>query len=444
MSREKKLLRAAAKGSLRRLVRIFGDSEKRSVTDKEHVETCRTTKKRKQRDSTDDSGDSGDDDDDDRLVRTKRLRKDTEKSKLKEEISKKKKRSRKDISDGDTDESESPETGKRKERRKRKEERNRKKRRFRSSSVNINCCDSEGWTPLHHSAHSGRFEAVAFLVSQGSDVYAKDKKGRTPAQVAHPFSDFNLLSLLQKRPSIAENDIRSEKNQPSFFSHNESKNWHEHMFEHMSDEEGWGGGGGGVGGNCWDDLEQDGEGVEDTWWEDVAAAMRRKKLEAAREWENQWNSRREKDREEKLKQSDEREAREREARRILAEEEAKDMAWRGRLMASKFQEQQLQYEKKWSTFSTTCNLGIGVGDIPFPVSAGKEGEMREVLLYGVPPEDQRKRIRSEILKWHPDKFLQRWGGRLQESAKESVLERVNSVFHAVQEIYEKLPSNVEP
>jgi ankyrin repeat protein len=38
------------------------------------------------------------------------------------------------------------------------------------SCTDINCKDSQGWTPLFHAAHNGHTEAVRLLIQAGADV----------------------------------------------------------------------------------------------------------------------------------------------------------------------------------------------------------------------------------------------------------------------------------
>ena len=42
-------------------------------------------------------------------------------------------------------------------------------------------------------------------------------------------------------------------------------------------------------------------------------------------------------------------------------------------------------------------------------------------------EAQKKRLRAEQLRWHPDKFSAKFGGRLQEADKEAIMQRVSEL-----------------
>jgi triphosphoribosyl-dephospho-CoA synthetase len=43
------------------------------------------------------------------------------------------------------------------------------------------------------------------------------------------------------------------------------------------------------------------------------------------------------------------------------------------------------------------------------------------------PEEQRRRLRTELVRWHPDKFVAKFGRRLAAGDRERVLERVNAL-----------------
>ena len=42
------------------------------------------------------------------------------------------------------------------------------------------------------------------------------------------------------------------------------------------------------------------------------------------------------------------------------------------------------------------------------------------------PEEKRRRLRSELVRWHPDKFVSKFGARLAEGDRQRVLDRVNA------------------
>lgn len=70
-----------------------------------------------------------------------------------------------------------------------------------------------------------------------------------------------------------------------------------------------------------------------------------------------------------------------------------------------------------------------MADVPWLVDDSNEdpAQLKSFVLYGaVTPEEQRKRSRSELMRWHPDKFISRFGARLNIKDKDSILDKVNA------------------
>ena len=54
--------------------------------------------------------------------------------------------------------------------------------------------------------------------------------------------------------------------------------------------------------------------------------------------------------------------------------------------------------------------------------------LQAIILFGTSsPDEERKRIRTELLRWHPDRFANKFGTRLRASDRDRVLERVKQV-----------------
>lgn len=55
-------------------------------------------------------------------------------------------------------------------------------------------------------------------------------------------------------------------------------------------------------------------------------------------------------------------------------------------------------------------------------------DARAVILYGTSDSaEERKRVRLELMRWHPDKFSAKFGGRLASRDKNRILERVKHI-----------------
>lgn len=79
---------------------------------------------------------------------------------------------------------------------------------------------------------------------------------------------------------------------------------------------------------------------------------------------------------------------------------------------------------------------LRAADVPFPRGRTPD-EAVDVLLAGVPPGEQRAVLRQEMMRWHPDKFIGKFGARLGEGERAEVLERVNAMQQAVAERYKR-------
>ncbi|KAK3279792.1 hypothetical protein CYMTET_12344 [Cymbomonas tetramitiformis] len=82
---------------------------------------------------------------------------------------------------------------------------------------------------------------------------------------------------------------------------------------------------------------------------------------------------------------------------------------------------------------------ITYNDVPWIASEeASSDDLSQVVLVGVGKEDTKKALRAEVLRWHPDKFLQKLGSRLPESERERILQRVNQVSSMLHDLYRKI------
>ena len=60
--------------------------------------------------------------------------------------------------------------------------------------------------------------------------------------------------------------------------------------------------------------------------------------------------------------------------------------------------------------------------------AQDQAQLAQFVLYGTSSvEERRKRSRAELMRWHPDKFIAKFGARLATQDKSQILERVNAM-----------------
>ncbi len=72
-------------------------------------------------------------------------------------------------------------------------------------------------------------------------------------------------------------------------------------------------------------------------------------------------------------------------------------------------------------------------DLPWPTAAGREADVADLVLAGVPPAAAARALRAELVRWHPDKFGTRWGARLAPAERERVNARVNALAQRLAE-----------
>lgn len=84
---------------------------------------------------------------------------------------------------------------------------------------------------------------------------------------------------------------------------------------------------------------------------------------------------------------------------------------------------------------------LGYGDIPWPVPRGTVQDMLDVMLHGVDRKDVpafRKLLRKQQARWHPDRFVQRCGARLDEKDKQRILDTVTALSQGLNSLAQSL------
>ena len=65
-----------------------------------------------------------------------------------------------------------------------------------SESVDLNCVDSYGWTPLYEAIHQGHLDVVKLLVMEGADVDHVDMAGWSPLYLAAYYGHLEIVKFL--------------------------------------------------------------------------------------------------------------------------------------------------------------------------------------------------------------------------------------------------------
>lgn len=97
-----------------------------------------------------------------------------------------------------------------------------------------------------------------------------------------------------------------------------------------------------------------------------------------------------------------------------------------------FQTRKMNYEINYQKALNDKNKNMHFADIPWPCSGTVE-TMMEVLFCDIPLDGalKKKYIKEQQIRWHPDKFLQRFSDRLEHSSKAKILDLVNQISQAI-------------
>ncbi|CAL8386992.1 unnamed protein product [Boreogadus saida] len=89
----------------------------------------------------------------------------------------------------------------------------------------------------------------------------------------------------------------------------------------------------------------------------------------------------------------------------------------------------------------TPSAKLGYGDIPWPAPRGTVADMLEVMLTGADRTDLptfRKLLKRQQTLWHPDRFAQRCGSRLQEADRKKILDTVTALSQELNRLAQTL------
>jgi len=78
-------------------------------------------------------------------------------------------------------------------------------------------------------------------------------------------------------------------------------------------------------------------------------------------------------------------------------------------------------DSRWDRFESAANVCIEYKDVPY-IQVGKQ-------YFG--PQYDKKSFQKLAMRWHPDKFMQKFGQRLAEKDKEKILLKVKEVFQLI-------------
>jgi len=146
-------------------------------------------------------------------------------------------------------------------------------------------------------------------------------------------------------------------------------------------------------------------------------------------------------------------AAEEDASKILEEERRKEREWKQARMEGDVGAKRARYEAAWQFLITRLAsqksllplASLGFKDIPWIIpplqlqqqhmSSSIKKEIQGVVMYGVyTEEEKRRRLRGELVRWHPDKFKARFDRYLKKEDREKIMDRVDEMARLLTDI----------
>mmetsp|Transcript_7569 Transcript_7569/g.27823 ORF Transcript_7569/g.27823 Transcript_7569/m.27823 type:complete len:430 (+) Transcript_7569:302-1591(+) len=356
--------------------------------------------------------------------------------------------------------------------------------------ADVNLQDKDGDTPMHHSTRYLRFDVNVILNEFGARTDIRNHEGSTALQLAansmaakqeqvarhrkrrayeaakaetdpdEPvghglprgvFNDIADRSGRQGKSRLEDDPLTNAQRQQTWFQRLYDEAAYEDYeyelqedagFEHPYEDDGYGG-------EAWrDDLREQME-------------LRRRKRQAGQEGEAgvTWEQRQAQARQRRLEEREH-------ASEFMRELEDKARVERALLVRNAMLRKREKHEKEWRKFAQACEKLQRRGQkssaaepddgdqgasakgrsaslwtferVPFP--GGQSGSFDDIaatVLGGDTIDDTvaRARIKEAVLRWHPDKFNQRYGFAIEPTEGDRVMERVATIAQCVNDLY---------
>ncbi|KAI7905876.1 uncharacterized protein BX663DRAFT_243964 [Cokeromyces recurvatus] len=145
----------------------------------------------------------------------------------------------------------------------------------------------------------------------------------------------------------------------------------------------------------------------------------------------------------KRKEQKEREKRRREEERRESERIRLENIVRQSEKLKKIEATHIEYDNKWKRLEEDMSKILHKKDIPWPI-VGKEFSLESLKSFVIDSrltsEENKKNVRKEQTRYHPDKFITRYMKRFEGSEKEkdTVLKRINEISSWLNEIWSQI------
>jgi len=349
------------------------------------------------------------------------------------------------------------------------------------AGADIHWVDGELSTPLHAASRAGSYEVVEYLLKRGASVVAEDLRGDTACHIAARHHHLNILTKLLRAGPPGLIDQRNDKGETvqvltsaaiecqeaqrhlrvGFQAVKKRRTQHHHareacegspsksFIDDPSDDD------------CLDPEEKwrrrlqremspplfDGvfEAYPDDDWQ--GDAFETAEEYAQRIWQEMESKKKNRirgadDENQDKQKQDAVDGESREKHSFQEEQQqAADTAWRAALAAGAPGPKHASYTARWEFFcsknvDSNLNLGrIRYDDVPWvlpEVEQPTKDQLGKVLFHSIQEADTRRKVlRRELVRWHPDKFVAKFGRRLEEDDRERILQRVTKMIQTL-------------
>ena len=338
--------------------------------------------------------------------------------------------------------------------------------------VDINAkVDDRGRTALHVSCLLGDDAITRLLLKYGANIQAKDSDGNTPFHLALGYAlettrlsvytdlilpllrqfggeelggDREALDSLKNNDGVSPSELlvelkeamRSRREERRKLEEEETR-LHEENLRKIKEENEW---------KRKVRYEVDWEGVSP---EDHMKEYHDDDFETYDDWVERIHDERRQKREkrcrQKHKKAEEIRMKDEAAKQRTKWLEAEHQAYQEQIAAKR---EDARHSTAKAAYETQCEAVFGSSNstteltikyIPWPCD-GTAGDCGKLLLrwakLGEP--DDKKYMRSQQVRWHPDRFLQRCGEKLAEADRESILERVKGISQEINDLLSKM------
>ena len=359
--------------------------------------------------------------------------------------------------------------------------------------ADIDWSDGDLTTPLHAASRTGYLKTVQLLLRKGANASLQDLKGETPAHLAARMLHLDVLSALLRSKTIGSLQEPNDKGETveqltakameqqeiqaklaaeakfaekryggrggssfSFLDEEESEfDWEERLRRELSPvgEEAYYS----YNNSTWhaDQFETAEEYAKRIWMEMDERKLRKEK-ESAFAYSQQRQKQQqaaEKDRE-GVEQDEGKRKRKRQEKQEKEEERQRDVDWREAKAAGSATLKRASYEARWEFFCTKNKGKIATfADIPWILTPSTQkinnlattsstnsllAELESVLLSTADStQEQRQILRRELIRWHPDKFIGKFGALLDPGQRDMILNAVNDLSQQLTQLLAK-------